>query len=182
MMKAALVRAYGAPAAVIGFSDSHTRPELPETPAGAKKQRDLLLVKVQACSLSPGDVRTITGEKALITKTRHAHGFPFIPCGDVCGTIVDTRGDAGAFAVGDSVVATWDMFGEGGMAEYAIVERKCALPWPALLGGAASAECNGALDCSRFESWSQTSAPCRECGQRSVLILHGTRTVPAQHR
>lgn len=123
-MKAALVRAYGAPASVIGFSDSHQRPALPKAQEGTQ-QKDLLLVKVQACSLSPGDIRTIKGEKAIITKSRHAHGFPYIPGGDICGTVVETSGDAGDFAVGDSVVSTWDMFGEGGMAEYAIVERKC---------------------------------------------------------
>jgi NADPH:quinone reductase-like Zn-dependent oxidoreductase len=127
-MKAALASEYGPPDVVLSVHATHPKPQFPKKVK--KKQGGYLLVQVQACSLSPGDVRTITGEKQLFTKSRHAHGFPYIPGGDICGVVTDVSGPVGDFKVGDSVVVTWDLFGEGGLAEFAVVSSELAVHKP----------------------------------------------------
>ena len=75
----------------------------------------MLLLRVQACSLSPGDWRTLSGETKLIRKPKD--GFPYIPGGDICGIVEEVgEGASTEFSVGDQVIATWSMMAVGGLA------------------------------------------------------------------
>merc|ERR1712232_441120 len=57
--------------------------------------------------------------------------LPYIPGGDVCGIVEAVPPSfTGEFAVGDKVVATWDTFGTGGLAEYTKVNPKLAVKLP----------------------------------------------------
>ena len=58
-MKAVLAKEFGAAADVLSLSDSHPRPPL--VPGSGK-----LLVRVHACSMSPGDWRTLSGGADLV--------------------------------------------------------------------------------------------------------------------
>eukprot|EP00171_Calliarthron_tuberculosum_P010239 IDg10239t1 len=93
-----------------------------------------LLIKVHACGLTPGDYRMLTGAAKFVKKP--ANGFPYIPGLDVTGTVmaVDAHKSCAGFVVGDEVVATWDICGEGGMAEYALVDGARSVHRPDSVG------------------------------------------------
>ena len=80
---------------------------------------DEMIVKVLACGLTPGDCRMLDGSADLIRVP--VDGFPYIPAGDICGIVEECEIDS-KFKKGDHIVATWDMMGVGGMAEYAVVK------------------------------------------------------------
>eukprot|EP00584_Thalassiosira_punctigera_P010438 CAMPEP_0172528010 /NCGR_PEP_ID=MMETSP1067-20121228/2536_1 /TAXON_ID=265564 ORGANISM="Thalassiosira punctigera, Strain Tpunct2005C2" /NCGR_SAMPLE_ID=MMETSP1067 /ASSEMBLY_ACC=CAM_ASM_000444 /LENGTH=353 /DNA_ID=CAMNT_0013311859 /DNA_START=105 /DNA_END=1166 /DNA_ORIENTATION=- len=84
-------------------------------PASLKKNQ--LLVKVLACSISPGDVITVQGNMLVMHQS-----FPFVPGMDICGTVVDNNGST-LFQNGDVVVASNGMTPVGGMAEYMAVDE-----------------------------------------------------------
>lgn len=86
----------------------------PELKAGSKQ----VLIRVSACSVTPGDYRMMSGAAKFVKKPRN--GFPYIPGLDVSGVVEES--DSEEFSTGDRVVATWDVYGEGGMAEYALVD------------------------------------------------------------
>eukprot|EP00286_Rhodomonas_abbreviata_P001895 CAMPEP_0181291304 /NCGR_PEP_ID=MMETSP1101-20121128/1893_1 /TAXON_ID=46948 /ORGANISM="Rhodomonas abbreviata, Strain Caron Lab Isolate" /LENGTH=346 /DNA_ID=CAMNT_0023395681 /DNA_START=292 /DNA_END=1328 /DNA_ORIENTATION=+ len=135
VMAAATVKQFGDIDSVISMSYTHPKPTL-ELKSGN------ILIKVKACSLSPGDCRMIGGHKDLFcTPEKCGTTWPYIPGLDVCGTVVevDTEGDgktkpAERFKVGDEIIGTWDMVGLGGMAEFALVKAKCAAVIPPGLG------------------------------------------------
>lgn len=79
MMKAAVATAFGQPDAVLQIATDRPKPAM---------QPGKILVHVQACSLSPGDYRTILGDADLF---RTPESWPYIPGGDVCGTISALR-------------------------------------------------------------------------------------------
>ena len=93
---------------------SKGRRNLPVLQPGSKQ----LLIRVHACSVTPGDYRMITGIAKFLKKPRD--GFPYIPGLDVSGTVVESSVED--FTAGDEVISTWFICGEGGMAEYALVD------------------------------------------------------------
>ncbi|CAM9222856.1 unnamed protein product [Chrysoparadoxa australica] len=107
-----------------------------------------MLVKVQSCSLSPGDLRLLSGEKSDILKTLGVTvDLPYIPGGDISGIVEEVEENKEGFKVGDYVIATWDSskVGLGGLAEYTTVPTKLAALKPAgisWLEGAALANSN----------------------------------------
>lgn len=111
------------------FGDTDMLSVLEGQPQPPQPEPGELLVRVHACSLSPSDYRMLHGDCEFIKKPRL--GFPYVPGGDVCGTVeaVPSVADC-AFHVGDRVVSTWDVYGEGGIAELAIVAtaRTASLP------------------------------------------------------
>lgn len=118
-MKAVLASQFGRPNDVLSIG-STSKPILPAN-------KEALLIQVQACSLSPGDYRALLGDKTVVCKPT----MPYIPGGDVCGIVVEvSQGLTSQYSPGDRVVATWDTFGLGGMAEYHIVDpqRTAKLP------------------------------------------------------
>jgi len=80
-----------------------------------------LLLQVQACSLAPGDVRTLSGWTKLVQKPAF---WPFVPGGDVVGVVVEADPDCDKFEVGNSVVSRFEGTPLGGLAEYAVVSTQ----------------------------------------------------------
>lgn len=76
-----------------------------------------LLIKVHACSISPGDMLMIKGNMIFM----HPSKFPFVPGMDVAGEVVDANGLAN-FQVGDIVVASNGTLPIGGMAQYMAIQ------------------------------------------------------------
>lgn len=69
------------------------------------------LLRVRAAALGFPDLLMTEG------KYQHRPDLPFVPGNDIAGEIIALEGNGGAFALGDSVVAT---LGTGGFAEYAL--------------------------------------------------------------
>lgn len=107
-MKAAQASAFGDPMKVLSISDSVPTPSLPPS-------KNHVVIKVHACSLSPSDYRMLLGHADIVKKP---NTWPYIPGGDVAGVVVSTHATETAFKPGDRVMATWDAFGMGGIAEY----------------------------------------------------------------
>lgn len=106
--------AYGDPDKVLSVT---TGAPLPPPPTPGK-----LLVAVDAVSLSPSDYRMLSGDTAW-AKRLPGGSFPYTPGGDVAGTIVGVHpADAARWAVGTPVVATWELCGTGGLANYCLVD------------------------------------------------------------
>lgn len=101
--------------------------ELATFPRPERGPRQLLL-KVFACGLTPGDVRMLSGCADMFRTP--PNGFPYIPALDVCGQVVEADKDSD-FKEGDEVIATWDVMGIGGLAEYAVVDEAFAAVKPA---------------------------------------------------
>jgi NADPH:quinone reductase-like Zn-dependent oxidoreductase len=93
-----------------------------EIPSLLKK--DEMLIRVLACSISPGDILMVGGNLILM----HPGKFPFIPGMDVCGVVEDPNNsndnDLPDFQKGDIVVAARGMTPVGGMAEYMSISKK----------------------------------------------------------
>ena len=83
-----------------------------------KPKKDQILLKVLACSISPGDLIMVQGNLKFL----HPDKFPFVPGMDVCGVVVDTNGHDTKFQKGDTVVASNGIAAIGGMAEYMAVD------------------------------------------------------------
>ena len=120
-----------------------------------------ILIRVLACSISPGDVIMVHGNLIFMHET-----FPFVPGMDVCGVVVDTNGSK-MFQEGDVVVADNGMSPVGGMAEYmAVAEQEAVLKPPKV-----SAE-EGAASSSAITARNAVMDHVKE-GDR-VLILNGS--------
>ncbi|KAL7558741.1 hypothetical protein ACA910_010897 [Epithemia clementina (nom. ined.)] len=88
-------------------------------------QKNEMLIKVQACSISAGDVIMVGGNLIFL----HPNAFPFVPGMDVCGKVVDPNGSE-KFKAGDVVVAANGMSPVGGMAEYMAIKQPEAVLKP----------------------------------------------------
>lgn len=85
-------------------------------------KKNQMLVKVLACSISPGDVIMVQGNMKMMHTP-----FPFVPGMDICGVVVDPNGST-TFQNGNVVVASNGMNPVGGMSEYMVVEHdECVL-------------------------------------------------------
>lgn len=116
-MKCIIAHRFGDIEEVIDVQEDAPKPEI-------KRKSGEMLVKVQAVSLSPGDYRMLDGSTDLIKKPP---SFPYIPGGDLCGIVEEVDDiDSCPFQVGDSIIATWDVYGIGALAEYALVKPKMA--------------------------------------------------------
>jgi NADPH:quinone reductase-like Zn-dependent oxidoreductase len=112
-MKAVLASKFGNPDDVLTVADGVDKPEPDEKS---------LIIKVHACSLSPGDYRALLGQKTIVANPKT---WPYIPGGDVCGTLEYVpKALADEYRVGEKVVATWHMYGKGGLAQYHKVDPK----------------------------------------------------------
>lgn len=134
-MRAAQASAFGITREVLSVSPSVARP--------AQPLRGHVQMAVYACSLSPSDYRMLSGAADLVKRPPR---WPYIPGGDVAGVVTALpKADPGTqeeprFHVGDRIVATWDMFGIGGLAEFMNVDVRFAELLPegiSLMEGAA---------------------------------------------
>ncbi|CAM9952846.1 unnamed protein product [Sphacelaria rigidula] len=119
-MKCILANKYGKFDEVLTMSDEWPKPTL--DPKGGQ-----MLLRVEACSLSPGDTLFLTGDCSFVMK---APSFPFVPGMDVCGVVEEIEGSA-KFKVGDRVIASNGILPVGGLAEYMAVSTKNAVLAPA---------------------------------------------------
>jgi len=103
-------------------------------------KKNQMLIKVLACSLSPGDVIKVGGNLIFL----HPSKFPFVPGMDVCGSVEDPNGDE-RFQVGDIVVAADGMASEGGMAQYMAIPKSEAVLKPAQVGVLEAASSSSAI-------------------------------------
>mmetsp|Transcript_6804 Transcript_6804/g.9746 ORF Transcript_6804/g.9746 Transcript_6804/m.9746 type:complete len:351 (+) Transcript_6804:61-1113(+) len=123
-MKAVLVSNFGQPNDVMTVGQTQN-PNLSQKKK--KKKKKELLIEVKACSLSPGDYRTLLGDKTLVCNPT----MPYTPGGDVSGIIASVPESLKSkFSKGDKVVATWDICGYGGLAEYALVDANRTVKLP----------------------------------------------------
>jgi NADPH:quinone reductase-like Zn-dependent oxidoreductase len=83
-----------------------------------------LLLRVQACSLAPGDVRTMSGKTKFVQAP--ASGFPYIPGGDVAGIVAEADPECSKFKVGDCVIARFAGIPSGGLGQYCAVRTSLA--------------------------------------------------------
>ena len=117
-MKCILVNGYGAVEDVVSFKNDHPKPKL-------KPKSNQILVRVLACSTSPGDWRTMSGSVDAVRKP----DVPYIPSQDICGIVEEVDGNSD-FKSGDCIIGTWSFVALGGMAEYALIESKYAVKKP----------------------------------------------------
>ena len=98
--------------------------------------RDELLIRVFACSISPGDILMVKGSMIFMAPPK---GFPFIPGMDVTGEVVggcgddddgDNGDDTGGFRPGDVVVASNGTLPIGGMAQFMCIKKSEAVKKP----------------------------------------------------
>jgi len=146
-MKVVIASKFGQPNDVLSVTDNIDKPQADEK---------TLLVKIHSCSLSPGDYRSLLGDKTMVFNPRQ---WPYIPGGDVCGTVEAVPESFNEeFSIGDKVVATWDITGTGGLAEYHKVNPKISVKLPkeitvdegAALANSASHAFN-VLDCAKIQ-------------------------------
>ena len=133
MMKAVVASKFGSPDDVLSIQDM-PRPSLDDSSSSSNNKKDkkpFLILQVHACSLSPGDYRALLGDKTVVC---NPSTWPYIPGGDVCGTIQSVSPTAAAaypdFKVGDKVVATWEMWGLGGLGQYTKVDPRRTVKLP----------------------------------------------------
>eukprot|EP00546_Thalassionema_frauenfeldii_P010228 CAMPEP_0178926844 /NCGR_PEP_ID=MMETSP0786-20121207/18789_1 /TAXON_ID=186022 /ORGANISM="Thalassionema frauenfeldii, Strain CCMP 1798" /LENGTH=368 /DNA_ID=CAMNT_0020602073 /DNA_START=403 /DNA_END=1509 /DNA_ORIENTATION=+ len=104
-------------------------------------KKNQMLVKVLACSISPGDVIMVQGNM----KTMMHQPFPFVPGMDICGVVIDPNGST-TFQNGNVVVASNGIHPVGGMAEYMVVEKdECVLKPKKGVSVEAGASCSSAI-------------------------------------
>ena len=131
MMKAVVASKFGPPDEVLSIQD------MPKPDRNSVDKKPFMIVKVHACSLSPGDYRALLGDKKVVCNPQ---SWPYIPGGDVCGTVeyispsastaVAADPSSSAFQIGDKVVATWETWGLGGLGQYTKVDPKRAVKLP----------------------------------------------------
>lgn len=120
-MKAAVATGFGEIDERIFIREDFETPTLP--PLGKSKKDDLLLIRVLACSLAPGDPRVLSGKTDYYQKPKE--GFPYVIGSDTTGIVVAVPKDHSKFQIGDYVVARFDgLRPTGGVAEYRLVESK----------------------------------------------------------
>jgi len=95
-------------------------------------QKGQMLLRVLACSLAPGDVRTLSGRTKLAQMPKS--GFPYIPGGDVVG-IVETPDPTcpDRFRKGDCVISRFFDTPSGGLAEYCAVKTSLTVLKPSFV-------------------------------------------------
>jgi NADPH:quinone reductase-like Zn-dependent oxidoreductase len=95
-----------------------------DVPKPTSLKKNQMLVRVLACSLSPGDVMMVQGNMIFMHQP-----FPFIPGMDICGEIVDSNGSSN-FKNKDVVVASNGLSPIGGMAEFMVINEGEAVILP----------------------------------------------------
>eukprot|EP00448_Togula_jolla_P021073 CAMPEP_0170570920 /NCGR_PEP_ID=MMETSP0224-20130122/1381_1 /TAXON_ID=285029 /ORGANISM="Togula jolla, Strain CCCM 725" /LENGTH=342 /DNA_ID=CAMNT_0010893257 /DNA_START=68 /DNA_END=1096 /DNA_ORIENTATION=- len=154
------MRAQGEFDDVLGMSSAYPRPAL---------QRGEILVRIQACSLSPADVYFVRGDVDAILRPT---SLPCVPGKDVCGVVEALAPDVevkGRFKVGDRVAGGKEAIATDGLAEYAAVEAKTAVHVPESMSAAAAAS----LRTSPMTAYKAVKAAGVKHGDR-VLVLGGS--------
>jgi NADPH:quinone reductase-like Zn-dependent oxidoreductase len=134
-MKAIVATRFGNPNDVLFLRDDVPLPTTFNTSSETTNDKssqssNCLLVKVHACSLSPGDYRALLGDKTIVCQPKE---WPYIPGGDICGTVVSVSSDGPwkeKFPVGTKIVSTWDIWGRGGLGQWMSVDPRRTVRLP----------------------------------------------------
>ncbi|GFZ01867.1 oxidoreductase, zinc-binding dehydrogenase family protein [Actinidia rufa] len=96
-----------------------------EVPVPTPK-KDEVLLKLEAASINPVDWKTQKG----MLRPLFPRKFPFIPCTDIAGEVVEVGSGVKNFKAGDKVVAMLSHFSGGGLAEFAVAKETLTVPRP----------------------------------------------------
>ncbi|KAL5057620.1 hypothetical protein RYX36_029224 [Vicia faba] len=88
--------------------------------------KDEVLIKLEAASINPLDWKIQKGTLWPILPTK----FPYIPCVDVAGEVMEVGKGVTKFKVGDKVVGSMSPFSGGGLAEFAVVKESVTVSRP----------------------------------------------------
>jgi NADPH:quinone reductase-like Zn-dependent oxidoreductase len=119
-MRAAQGKDYGDIDEMISVEDHVKYPSLEDIPA--KKRKNLMIIKTYAVALACGDCRVLSG---LTRELQGPPSFPYIPCGDCSGIVVEIPKDVDdfPFKIGDRVAARFLGAPRDALAEYAVIHQ-----------------------------------------------------------
>lgn len=119
-MRAAQGKDYGDIDEMISVEDHVKYPSWDEIPR--RKRKNFMIIKTHAVALACGDCRVLSG---LTRELQGPPSFPYIPCGDCSGVVVEipARVDKFPFKIGDRVAARFLVGPRDGLAEYALVHK-----------------------------------------------------------
>jgi NADPH:quinone reductase-like Zn-dependent oxidoreductase len=114
-MKAVVATGFGAIDENIYLRTDWPKPFLPPDSKG------LMIIRVLACALAPGDVRVLSGKTDWMQLPKGGH--PYVIGSDTSGIVNTVSPEETGFQVGDYVVARFDEpKPQGGVAEYRLVK------------------------------------------------------------
>lgn len=120
-MKACQASDYGDIDKVLTVEDGKGYPSLRDLPK--RQQKNTMIIKTHAVATACGDCRTLSG---LTRELQGPPSFPYIPCGDCSGEVVEIPDNNPnfPFQVGDRVAARFLAFPRDALAEYALVRQE----------------------------------------------------------
>ncbi|CAL5191927.1 unnamed protein product [Lathyrus oleraceus] len=98
--------------------------------------KDEILIKMEAASINPLDWKI---QKRILWPILPAK-FPYIPCMDVAGEVMEVGRGVTKFKVGDKVVGLMSPFSGGGLAEFAVIKESVTASRPPEIS---ASECAG---------------------------------------
>ena len=122
-MKAAVATGFGPVDDNIWVRSDWPSPEWPPpTKKASTNEKLLLLIRVLACALAPGDIRVLSGKTDFVQLPKSGH--PYVVGGDVAGIVVAvSKETCSKFRPGDYVVSRFEFPGpHGRLASYCVVE------------------------------------------------------------
>lgn len=122
-MKAAQAKDYGDIDQMLTVEDSVPYPSLANLPTKSQR-KNYMIVRTHAVAVACGDCRTLSG---LTRELQGPPSFPYIPCGDCSGIVVEIPDKDMVpnfpFQVGDRICARFVAFPRNVLAEYALVHQ-----------------------------------------------------------
>ncbi|KAI4331752.1 hypothetical protein L6164_016709 [Bauhinia variegata] len=103
-----------------------------EVPVPTPKKNEVLL-KVEATSINPVDWKI---QKGMLRPLFLPRKFPYIPCIDVAGEVLEVGPEVKDFRAGDKVVAYLSSKNGGGLAEFAVAEESLTVARPSEVSAA----------------------------------------------
>ncbi|KAJ8748203.1 hypothetical protein K2173_000611 [Erythroxylum novogranatense] len=97
--------------------------------------KDEVLLKLEAATINPVDWKIQKGMLRPLLPRR----FPYIPCTDVAGEVLEVGPAVNNLKVGDKVVAMLSHFEGGGLAEYAVAKQSLTVQRPSEVSAAEGA-------------------------------------------
>ncbi|EHA8590823.1 chloroplast envelope quinone oxidoreductase [Cocos nucifera] len=98
-------------------------------------KKDEILLKLEATSINPVDWKIQKGMLRPFLPSK----FPFIPCADVAGEVIEVGPGVSSFRAGDKVVAMLNFPNGGGLAEFAVAPVALTVSRPSEVSAAEGA-------------------------------------------
>ena len=126
-MKACQAKDFGDIDTMLTVEENVAYPSLASLPNKTVRQ-NTMIIRTHAVATACGDTRTLSG---LTREIQGPPSFPYIPCGDCAGVVVEIPSTVGSsdkkefpFKVGDKVAARFVGFPRNALAEYAMVRQE----------------------------------------------------------